>query len=253
MGDLPTAISTGLLAYASKDVIAKVLGPTADYVGQETKGLLEKCNINLADIFKVAYKKLKKQKIDHGQVNLRVFKDVINEGKFTEDEIFHEYFGGILACSKTPDGKDDRGIYYLSLIKNLSMYQLRLHYLTYLKICIHCHEYSEHYLDNLQNRKRITINIPRTSVLNALGLIDYTKRSDQYIVHALIGLREKLLISEEAVLSGGKVMIKPTLLGCELFLWGNGLGDLSASEFNRVDIDSLDKLFDVDDISITES
>jgi hypothetical protein len=42
-----------------------------------------------------------------------------------------EYFGGILAASRSADGNDDSAIGYLNLIKSLSCSQLRLHYFIY--------------------------------------------------------------------------------------------------------------------------
>ena len=52
-----TAIGTGLAIIGSKDLLTKLLGPTADYVGGEVKNFVDKCNINLDSIFNKTYKK----------------------------------------------------------------------------------------------------------------------------------------------------------------------------------------------------
>jgi hypothetical protein len=68
---------------------------------------------------------------DGKQTNLRVTRDVFWNGSFTDEAICAEYFGGILASSRSTDGKDDNGIHYTDAIKSLSSKQLQLHYVIY--------------------------------------------------------------------------------------------------------------------------
>jgi hypothetical protein len=42
-----------------------------------------------------------------------VFKQIWDEGRFIEDELAVEYFGGLLASARPPDGKDDRILPFL--------------------------------------------------------------------------------------------------------------------------------------------
>jgi hypothetical protein len=42
-----------------------------------------------------------------------------------------EYFGGVLASSRTEVGRDDRGAAFVALIGRLSSYQIRSHYFFY--------------------------------------------------------------------------------------------------------------------------
>ena len=74
MIDPGTAIGGGLAILASKDILLKILGPTADYVGGKTKGLVEKADINLNAIFSIALRKLGDRADAPGQVNPRVLK-----------------------------------------------------------------------------------------------------------------------------------------------------------------------------------
>src|SRR6266542_569159 len=111
--------------------MGKVLGPTADYLGAEIKGLIQKCNVNLDTIFSKAIYKLEGRADEPGAVNARILKNIIDEGRFCEDEITAEYFAGVVASSKTVDGRDDRGVPILAKIKQMSSYQIRFHYLTY--------------------------------------------------------------------------------------------------------------------------
>jgi len=47
MSDPLTVAGAGLAVLGSKDVLTKILGPSADYIGGELASLIEKCNINL--------------------------------------------------------------------------------------------------------------------------------------------------------------------------------------------------------------
>jgi len=58
-------------------------------------------------------------------------KNVFDEGKYCEDDLSKEYFAGVLASSRTKDGKDDRGMTNAKLVSNLSSYQIRTHYIFY--------------------------------------------------------------------------------------------------------------------------
>src|SRR5205823_167718 len=59
LGMDPEAIAkTALAAWASKDTMAKVLGPTADYLGGEVARFAAKCNINIGEMFQRAVRKI---------------------------------------------------------------------------------------------------------------------------------------------------------------------------------------------------
>jgi hypothetical protein len=58
-------------------------------------------------------------------------KEILENGAWCEEELQVEYFGGVLASSRTGISRDDRGAYFTSLISRLSTYQLRSHYIFY--------------------------------------------------------------------------------------------------------------------------
>jgi hypothetical protein len=68
---------------------------------------------------------------DGAKPNLRVARDVIWNGAVTDDEVCAEYFGGLLAASRSADGKDDSTLIYVDCIKALSSKQLHLHFVIY--------------------------------------------------------------------------------------------------------------------------
>jgi len=107
--------------------LQKAFGPALSEFGEDLKKLYAKGRDKLLS---VAYRKIH----DHGdgkQANLRVIRDVLWNGAFTDDEVCAEYFGGILAASRSDDGKDDGAIQFVGVIKSLSAKQLRLHYIIY--------------------------------------------------------------------------------------------------------------------------
>lgn len=128
---VPTELVVAAGIIASKDLLVKLLGPSADYVGGEIKNFVEKCNVNLDNIFKIAWRQLGPKVSEPGSVDIKVLKHILNEGRFIENKLTAEYFGGILAASRSVH-PDDIGAYWLHRVEELSAFQIRLHYLIYL-------------------------------------------------------------------------------------------------------------------------
>ena len=107
--------------------VKKALGPVLSEIGEDIKRLYA---VGRNKLLSAAIRKI--ENIEDGKTpNLRVTRDVLWNGAFSEDEVCAEYFGGILASSRTDDGKDDSSIQFVDVIKSLSAKQLRLHYVIY--------------------------------------------------------------------------------------------------------------------------
>ena len=105
----------------------KLLGKTLDEMGSDFATLYKK---GRDQIIEKATKKVKN--LNDGNIpNLRVARDVFWNGSFSAEAICAEYFGGVLAASRSDDGKDDNGVHYVDVIKSLSSKQLELHYIIY--------------------------------------------------------------------------------------------------------------------------
>lgn len=115
------------IALPGEWALQKAFGPALTEIGEDLKKLYAK---GRDKIISTAYKKISNPD-DGKQANLRVTRDVLWNGAFTEDEVCAEYFGGILAASRSDDGKDDDAIQYVDVIKSMSSRQLRLHYVIY--------------------------------------------------------------------------------------------------------------------------
>ena len=107
--------------------LQKAFGPVLSEIGEDLKKLYA---IGRDKILVAGYKKIRNPE-DGKQANLRVARDVFWNGAFTADEVCAEYFGGVLAASRSNDGHDDNTIQFVSVIKSLSSSQLRLHYFIY--------------------------------------------------------------------------------------------------------------------------
>jgi len=110
--------------------IEKILSPVLGEIGEDVKNLYAVSKDGATKIVAKAYKKIL-DKGDGRKVNLRVARDVFWNGSFSDESICAEYFGGILASSRSDDGKNDNGIHYTDVIKSLSSKQLQLHYTIY--------------------------------------------------------------------------------------------------------------------------
>lgn len=243
--DTNVAIGAGLTVLGSQEILTKMLGPTVEYLGDELKNFVVKCNINLDNVFVKAKEKLGSRLNEPGKVNARVLKNVIEEGRFCEDEIVAEQLGGVLASSKSDDGRDDRGINLIYYIKNLSSYQLRLHFLYYWLLYSLSEKYSDSLPENIflscdEEMNKLSIFIPLDVYEKCMDFSEHEKKYENDIIrHSIEGLmREGLVgkknaanycVSPDFQNSTGKVIpsfgitLEPTPLGTELFVYGNGI------------------------------
>lgn len=238
MGPIEIATAAGSY-FGLKDLVPRVLGPTADYLGDGLKGLTEKGLHNIQRVFHSAERQLGSRINNDGQVPPRVLKNILNEAYFCDSEVAAEYFGGILASSRSSDGRDDRGAYFASIVGRLSLYQIRSHYVLY-----QCFK-------NVFNGKRLPFNhmelremssifIPLTNYVDAMDCVRHEEMTP-YLDHACVGLIKESLISDYFAHGQSKfyrvhpptglenekqlgLVVAPTRLGLELFLWSHGEG-----------------------------
>lgn len=229
-------------AYLSKDGVAKLLGPTADYLGGELKHLVEKSQRNLVSVFVKAERKSKEKLEGPGAVNSRVFKHVYDDARFCENELLAEYFGGVLASARTKDGQDDRGVYYAQIVKSLSVYQLQCHYLFYY-LMWQLGKGRSLDLNGYEDREKLSVVVP-VKVYEDTFNVSPSPKENSVIAHVLSGLGRSDLIGEDFELSSPDALkskgvlvdshafvITPTITGIELFLWAHGKGEERLSAF----------------------
>jgi hypothetical protein len=224
-------------ALGSAKVVEKLLGPTADYLGSGLKAFTEKRIQNIADVFKSAASKLGDKIEEEGQVPPKVLRDVLDDGSYCADRLTTEYFGGVLASSRTKESRDDRGAMFTAVIARLSAYQIRAHYIVYTIL-------RQIFLDSgltptsKVDRQQMRVFIPK-SVFHAA--MDYSDNEIDIVIdeHCFFGLERESLIQNDFLVGGpesikrhvpsaseGGVLVTPSGFGAELFLWAGGHGRL---------------------------
>lgn len=231
-------IGAGLVVLGGKDIIVKLLGPTAEYIGQETKNLVKKCNLNIGKIFNRATQLLGSKLEQPGVVNPRILKYIINEGAFCEDELSAEYFGGVLASSRSEVSRDDRGLTIISILSSLSTYQIRTHYIFY-SIIGKLYKGREINIGLTEERRReMKVFIPLDVYSKCMGFSD---KEDINIImpHIIMGLLRLDLIEPDYAFGDQEIVksfyskadtagifFEPTIFGIELYLWAHGCSNL---------------------------
>lgn len=252
-----TTVGAGLAILGSKDILNKILGPTADYIGDEAKGLVEKCNINLSNVFNRAKEKLGPRLDDDGAVSPRVLRHVFEDGRFADEAIVVEYYGGLLAGSKSESGKDDQALPYLAKVQQMSAYQLRLHFLFYYEL-LRIHKNSEKNLGLGNDCPKLSLIIPHELFINALPAEDAVQKYWKIMAHAVVGLYQDGLISTYAYgeipektksfpgAPSNAIYLTPSFLGAELFMWALGIDSPSGHDFFNIEIDTVQKIIPIE-------
>lgn len=224
--------------------LKKVLGPTLGSIGEDLNKVYQ---IGRDKIVAVARKKISNIE-DDATANLRVSRDVFWNGAFTDEAICAEYFGGILAASRSQDGKDDTGVYYVDLIKSLSARQLQLHYSIYRAL--------NKELVSLPEKANLNVGLDRelhkirvhfsAIELETLGLnpdIDLEALYRKGLLHEY--RYEGYSLEDTSILP--YTMVVPTTLGVQLFAIANNQlkswRNFSKNDFGDFDEISLPNLF----------
>ena len=238
-------------ALGGAKLVEKMLGPTAEYIGSGLRDWTERRVNNVANIFTKAKEKLGNRIDEPGAVPPRVLKEILNEGSFCDDPLTTEYFGGVLASSRSQVSRDDRGASWSSIVARLSTYQIRTHFLVYR--AIYDRFKGQDFKFNVEDRKKLSVLLPFSSYIHSMEFSQ--AEMDQFIVllnHSFFGLHKENLIAnfiygnDEALKkhigsnlnppSEGGIWVTPSALGGELFLWAHGYGNLSLSKMFHLEL-----------------
>ena len=239
MPDPATTIGlSAVAAYAAKDVVTRLLGPTADYLGAEMQQFTQRRLETIGRILRNAADKAQDRLDEPGAVPPRVLRSIVNEGSFQDDELTVEYFGGVLASSRTAISRDDRATIFTDLISRLSTYQIRTHYIAYsilhdLLINRPVSPYSN-FVSSIS-----TISIPWTVYLEGMNFTAEEKKQLRSIMeHTSWGLKKEDLVTgfrygadiELFPDLGDAIVFTPSTAGVELFLRAHGIKFNSAGD-----------------------
>ncbi|MCL2697948.1 MAG: hypothetical protein FWE74_07690 [Oscillospiraceae bacterium] len=268
MTELAVPLTAGLVAYASKDMIAKLLGPTFDYVGGGLKNFVEKRHSNVISIFAKAGKKLGDKINEDGAVNPRVLKHILDEGSFCEDELTQEYFAGLMASSRidsndTVNGNDET-LPYLSIVEKMSARNILFHYMLYYSFVMKVFREKDINLFETKNIKNRKVCFPRSTLHQLLGESNLGVMISDICTHAnkeiLIGGYRFGKFSESEKNPDTSIppemqylRVNPTLFGLTLFLKASAAPKniLSLYADKTAWIDNLENEVSIDPMPIT--
>jgi hypothetical protein len=178
-------------------LVVKILGPTADYIGEGVQQWTQRASENVHRIFENAADKLGPSLEHEGAVPPRVLKGILEEGQFCDDELGAEYLGGVLASSRTSVARDDRGASLVALVSRLSTYQLRAHYVMY-STARRALVGAELNLGMDTERRAKPLFLPYSGLPVALDLTDEEIRDfAALLTHVVSGLVREELIEDE--------------------------------------------------------
>jgi hypothetical protein len=240
----PKSAATVVATYMGlKELAPRILGPTADYLGAGLRAYTEKGAANLRKIFENAGSKLGEQLNKPEQVSPKVLKEILDEGYFADDELAAEYFGGVLASARTANSRDDRGAAFVKLVSRLSVYQLRAHHIFYATVRKRNIGKNVNVLDEREASKSLLTFLSYRDFAAGLDI----QSSEDFVAlvpHILYGLDRECLISPKyrfggmnylneghpGAATGDGMILVPSPLGIELFLWAYGRGRLAGQE-----------------------
>jgi hypothetical protein len=233
------------------DGLAKLLGPSADEVAQALQRFTETKLRNVGRVVEAAERKTSSCAEGGGAVPLRVALRVLDEGAYADNDLVVEYLGGVLASSRTPGGRDDRGNTFIALVSRLSTYQLRTHYIFYSEFQRLLHGQQIELRDADEVDASGQIFVPHTVWHEAM---DYGRGEDPLIIGSstMWWLRREQLLDwggdgDPAYLESisryqnysfpesGTIAL-PTIPGVELYLWALGKGHLHSRDFLTISV-----------------
>lgn len=221
----------------NKDLINKIFGPSAEYVGQNLKNYVAEIGQkNVENILHRVPPKLGKTADTKGGIPAKIVKDLILNGAFCENEIEAEYRAGVLASSRSEEGKNDSGSYFLSLINSISSSEMKLHYLAYQAIVKNLSGSSigaNLNLNLFDHCNRISVYLKADSLLKHFPFSGESLTQNCLVLQR-VGLFQEYYTGDKdfllkkfpniADISGSGLVCRPTTAGFRLFLYAYGKG-----------------------------
>lgn len=234
------AKGAGKAADEGATLMSRVLGPSADEIGQ---ALARYTSFRLENVGRITEKARAKSRADDttGHISPRVAHKVLEDGSFCDGELMAEYFGGLLAASRTFDGRDDRAVSWTALVAQMSSLQVRAHFLLYREWVTRLSDSPNLQLHSVTGRTRATMY----AELNEFGgaLVPDFGRSEKAsaLYHAIEGNARLGLIGDFWYGTADRpeghdapwsevLKVRPTASGFELFGWAQGVPDVRPDE-----------------------
>lgn len=254
-------VSSTISAQGAKSfgaLIDRLLGPTFELWGTDMRAAIERKR----NVQEVARKAMEKTNLeDDHAIPARVAADIFDKAQWADNEFVAEYLSGVLASSRTQDGKNDSGVPWTALVGRLSSDQLALHWLAYASFQRKFQGTPEEDFWPILHKQLVLDYI---DLYTALAWAD-PKEGQSRIFDALYGLEREGLIDSLSHGSGeylgktvtftsgrqydeakGYVTFGLTQQGIKLFLQATGLGQtFFVQAFNHDVTQAVEKIVDL--------
>lgn len=226
----------------TQSLMSRVLGPTADYLGDRLQIMVQRRLETVDDIAQNASKKLGARLDERGSVPPKVLKEILDDGSYADTDIAVEYFGGVLASSRSGVSRDDRGASYAKLVAQLTSYQLRAHYFFY-SLFRDLYSGSDISINDGTFGQYHGIWMDQAALFSGLAL-EEDEDPDIILNDLFFGLHRFSLIGASSAMNNlegheenwvgcenGGLIITATVDGVNLMLWAVGQGHLISQDF----------------------
>lgn len=229
-----------------KGLIRELLGPMFRAMGADLASWYQGCQAerraNAQKIMDRSVEILGERLEEPGSIHPRVLIGALDSGSWSGDELSAQYYGGVLASSKSGVPRDDRGVSMVELVKSLSVYELRIHYIVYravyellrgsgLNVTLGVHQ------------PNMRVFLPDSEFIAAMEF-EQAEEPSPLMVSSVISLVSRDLLQEvhaigapttlSSVWAGATApgfVVGPTPRGTELFLWAHGRSDVISQHF----------------------
>lgn len=226
---------------ATANLFSRIFGPSADAIGE---ALGRYTTYRLRNVGRIVNRADVKSGHgpNQGMANPRVSHVLLEEGSYCDNEVMVDYLGGVLAASRTPDGRDDRAVAWSNLVTSLSSLQVRAHYLLYREWAARLHDLNDLNLGVDGGRSQALMQIELEEFYKVL-VDESDVELSAALSHSIVGLVRVGLLGDSYSFGPTKDMghinsgfesvlaVSPSVTGIELYGWAQGLSGLSAQEF----------------------
>lgn len=234
----------------SVSLLQKVLGPSADEIGESLRRWTAFRVGNTARIVEGAEAKA----LARGRSGIpaaRLAHRLLEDGSYCDDTVMVEYLSGVLAGGRTPEGQDDRAAVWSTRVTGMSALQVRAHYMLYRAWYDELAGRDDIFLGQGKFRDRCVMVVDEASFREAL-LPPEDMRSDAMWRHVILGLIDHHLLSNEWFFGDGLASkfpegsitvgaeVRVSLQGVELWGWAHGLPGMGPLEFLTEDFEAED-------------
>lgn len=224
-------------------LLTRVLGPAADEIGEALRRYTSGRVNNVERIVSKAEQKSAGR--GSGKVPPRIAHRLLETGSYCDDELMAEYLSGVLAAGRTPNGRDDRGIAWSAMITDMSVLQIRAHFLLYREWAALLNGRSDIQLSLDAGRQRCDMYLDADEFRAALAR-DMDIEGYEALAHAIPGIVRIGLLGDSyawgpkdndthAMLSNSPwepaLCVQPSLAGIELYGWAQGLAGMTGQSF----------------------